>query len=410
MNNLVRYLKTISTTCLWVAVFASTLSHAYAFDDDRLDLTITNFFDSLSYKYKGFDLGIKKISIGEVFDDNITFVKENKKDDFITNLGLVLGVNYKGKTRTFELTGHINSITFAQNSDFNNITQHIDLNFINEFSKRDRLSLKNVFTYYEAPDAAVSGDDYFSQQFGRVGGRFEYFQNKFYIDYSHDIAKHMSISINYANEINIFSGGTVRPDSLVNRPGFDLKYVFSPTATIFSLSYSFTDIEFDTENNAIINSIGPGIRQYITKKLYFDGKTGVDFIDSFDDENFTRPFFLTSLTYTMDERTQARISFDKRYDTTPYIEDIYNNWRTSFSLTRQILERLGCSLSISYGDGEYVSSDYEEELWVGRSSLKYQISRNLEGSLSYTYSDLNNNVENSGYSKNTVFIGLSAGF
>lgn len=393
-----------------MAIFTAALSNAYAFDDNRIDLTITRFLDSLSYKYKGFDIKVAEVSIGEAYDDNITFVKEDKKDDFTTYLGLVLGVNYKGKTRTFELTGHINSITFAKNSDFNNVTQHIDLNFRNEFSKRDRISLKNVFRYYESPEASESGDDYFSQQFGRVGGRFEYFRNKFYIDYSNDIAKHISISVNYENQINIFSGGTTRPDSLVNRPGFDLNYVFSPTATIFSLSYSFTHIEFDTDNNAIINSIGPGIRQYITKKLYFDGKTGVDFIDSFDDENLTKPFFLTSLTYIMNERTQARISFDKRYDSNPYVEDIFNNWRTSFSLTRQILERLGCSLSIRYGDGVYVSNDYEEDLLIGGSSLTYQISRNLKGSLSYTYADLNNNVENGGYSKNTVFIGLTAGF
>lgn len=407
MNNLVRYLKTISIACLWAVIFTAALSSAYAFDNDRLDLTITRFLDSLSYKYKGFDIKITEVSVGETFDDNITFTKENKQEDFITNLRLGLGVEYEGKTRTFELTGDISKHAFAKNDNFNNITQHINLNFKNEFSKRDRLSLNNVFTHFEAPSSEDEG--YFSQQFGRSGGRFEFFQNKFNINYSNDVAKQLSLFVKYANEINVFPG-IDRPNSILNRPGLGLTYLFSPTATIFSFSYDFTSIQFENEKDATINTIGPGIRQYITKKLFFDGRTGLDFIDSFDDENLTKPFVQASLTYIIDEKTIASFSFAKKYETSPYFTDIFNNWRTSASLTRQMWERLGCSLSIFYGEGEYVSSTSEQKLLGVNSSLKYDISRNLKGTLTYTYSQFDSNVETAGYSKNTLFLGLVAGF
>lgn len=411
MNNLVRYLKTISTTCLWVAVFASTLSHAYAFDDDRLDLTITNFFDSLSYKYKGFDLGIKKVSIGEVFDDNITFAKENKQDDFITYAGIVLGAQYQGKTRTFELTGNIVNQTFAKNDNFNNIIQYINLSFTNEFSKRDRISLSSSFTHFEAPESSDSDAEggYFLQQFGRTGGRFEYFRNKLNIAYTNDIAKELSLVVKYASEVNVFSG-TDRANSFLDKPGLGMNYIFSPTATIFSFSYDFTSIRFENENNATINTIGPTIRQYITKKLYFDGGTGIDFIDSFDDENITKLFFKASLTYIPEEKTRVNISFNKKYEANPYFEGIYNNWRTTASLTRQLLERMNCSLSFFYGDGEQVSSNFEQRLLGGRSTLGYNISKNLKGDLTYTYSQSDTNSETTGYSKNTLFLGLAAEF
>ncbi len=410
MNNLVRHLKTISTICLLVVVFTATISNAYAFDDDRLDLTITKFFDSLSYKYKGFDLGVKEVSVGETFDDNINFAKNDKQEDFITYAGIVLGAQYEGKTRTFELTGKITDQIFAKQADQNNVTQFIDLNFKNEFSKRDRISLNNVFTHFEAPSSTDTTDGgYFSAQFGRTGGRFEFFRNQFNITYSNDISKQLSFIVKYANEINVFSG-TDRDNSILHKPGLGMSYIFSPTATIFFFSYTFTNIQFENDTDATINTIGPGIKQYITKKLYFDGSTGIDFIDSFDDENLTKPFVQASLTYILEEKTRASISFNKKYETNPYFDDIFNSWRTSVSLTRQMLKRLGCSSSFFYGEGEEISSTFEHKLLGLSSTLKYDISRNLRGSLAYTYSQQDTDDEASGYSKNTFFFGLVAEF
>lgn len=413
MNSLVRYLlKIISTASLWVFIFIVTLSHVYSFDitEERVDLTLTRFLDSLSYKYKGFDIKILGIHVAETYDDNISFSDEDKEEDLITHVGFELGVNYEGKTRSFELAGKITDQIFAKQPEQNNVTQFVNLNFKNEFSKRDRISLKNVFEHFEAPSSGdTTAEGYYSSQFGRTAGRFEYFKNKFDIAYSYDIAKQSSLFVKYANEINIFSG-TDRENSLLNKPGFGLSYTFSPTATIFSFSYDFTSIQFENETNATINTIGAGIRQYITKKLYFNGGTGIDLIDSFDNENLSEPFFLASLTYILEEKTQASILFDKKYTTNPYFADIWNSWRTSASLTRQILKRLGCSLLIFYGDGKIVSSGFEQNLLGLSSSLRYDISRNLKGTLTYTYTQSDTNDESSEYSKNTLFLGLIAEF
>lgn len=383
----------------------------YSFDitEERVDLTLTRFLDSLSYKYKGFDIKILGIHVAETYDDNISFSDEDKEEDLITHVGFELGVNYEGKTRSFELAGKITDQIFAKQPEQNNITQFVNLNFKNEFSKRDRIVINNVFSHFEAPSSEDEG--YFSDQFGRTGGRFEYFRNKFDIVYTKDIAKQISFSARYANEVNIFSG-TDRPNSLLNKPGFGLNYKFSPTATIFSFGYEFTSIQFENDRDATINSIGPGIRQYITKKLYFDGKTGADFIDAFDNENPTKPFVQTSLTYILEEKTTARISFNKRHEANPYFDDIYNNWRTSVFLTRRMLERMGCSLSIFYGEGEDLAETFKQTLWGANSSLRYDISRNLKGNLTYSYStaDNGNDDENPGYSKNTVSFSLVAEF
>ena len=42
-------------------------------------------------------------------------------------------------------------------------------------------------------------------------------------------------------------------------------------------------------DDASINTVTTGIRQYITRKIYFDGKAGLSFIDTFNDESLIRP-------------------------------------------------------------------------------------------------------------------------
>ena len=409
MNNLVRCLKTIPTACLWVVIFTAALSNAYAFDNDRLDLTITRFLDSLSFNYKGFDIKIEGVSVGEEFDDNITLAEKDELEDFITKVGLKVGVIYEGKNRTLELIGNINNQTFAKNDIFNNITQDVTLNFTNEFSKYDRMSLKNVFFHSEAPLSEFREEFFEEEQFGeRGGGRLDYFKNRFNVNYSRDIAKQLTITTRYANDIDIFSG-VDRPSSSQNRAGLETAYSFSPT-TIFFFTYDFSIREYEDRGNISINTIATGIRQYITKKLYFDGKTGLDFIDSVDDTSPTRGLIRSSLTYQIDRDLDASVSFQKSNNASSFSPSIFGGWRTSASVTRQMLERLRFSLLAFYGEGKSLSTDFEQKLLGANSTLTYDISKNLKGNLTYSYSQSDPNIESSGYTRSMVFIGLTAGF
>lgn len=86
-----------------------------------------------------------------MYDDNVTFAKENKKEDFITILGVGMSAKYEEKTKTLELTANISNQTFAMNKGFNNITQDIAINFMNEFSEYDRMHLTNGFSHSNEP-------------------------------------------------------------------------------------------------------------------------------------------------------------------------------------------------------------------------------------------------------------------
>ncbi|WKZ18007.1 MAG: outer membrane beta-barrel protein [Candidatus Jettenia sp. CY-1] len=408
MNNLIKYFKTtfLSFVVFFAAFFIAANPNAYSFDYHEPVLSVTNFLDSLSYDYKGFNIKLTGISVGETYDDNVTFEHENEKDDFITDASIGFGISYMGKASSFELVGNLHSQAFMKNNEFNNISEDIDFSFNHEFSENDRLSVKNFFVYSEAP--LFFRDDFFDEQFVREGGRFKHYTNRFNIDYTKDISKQISVTVRYMNDLNAFSEVDIQT-SYLNSGGFEIGYLLS-SATRFSVSYDILHRQFENAEDALVNTITTGIRQYITKKLYFDGGVGIDFIDSFDDKNYTRPLYFASVTYEVDEKTSAGISFLKKNSTNAYTADIFNEWRTAINFKRQILERFGCAFSVFYGDGEYASSNFQRELFGVKTNLTYDINKNLRANLAYSYSDLSSNVETTEYEKNTIFLGLIAEF
>ncbi|HHT9138492.1 MAG TPA: outer membrane beta-barrel protein [Candidatus Wunengus sp. YC60] len=73
-------------------------------------------------------------------------------------------------------------------------------------------------------------------------------------------------------------------------------------------------------------------------------------------------------------------------------------------------ERFGSSVSLFYGSADYISSGFEQRLLGATPAFTYDINKNLKGNLTYTYSFSDSNIETAGYTKNTVFLGLTAEF
>lgn len=359
----------------------------------------------LSYNYKGFDIKLKGITLGEMYDDNVTFDKENKIDDFITILGVGMSAKYEGKTKTLELTANIGNQTYAKNRDFNNMTQDIAINFKNELSEYDRMSLKNVFTYTDAP--IFFRDDFFREEQGVTN--VDRFTNRFHVDYSRDVFKQLSLTLRYDNDFDTYSGVDFLEDSILNRMGIESNYSITPE-TSFLFVYDFTTREFQGGDDASINTVTTGIRQYITRKIYFDGKAGLSFIDTFNDESLIRPALEAALSYQVDTVTLAKLSFTRNTVTNPNSANISDNWRTTASVKQQLSERFRCSLSIFYGEFSSLDSDSNVKLLGSSALFTYDINKNLKGNLTYTFLDADSNIDTGGYTKNTVFLGLTAEF
>jgi len=393
----------------FIVCFTFFPQKAHSFDYEDTILSVTNFLDSLSFNYKGFDVKLKEILIEETYDDNVTFEEDDKLDDYITNIGFAAGVEYEGKNRSMGLFGKIVNQTFAEHTEFDNLTEEVQFSFQNEFSKYDRISIHNLFVHTEAP--LFFRDDFFEEQLERdeQRGRFDRFNNTFDIDYTREITKNLNAGILYTNGFNLFSGIDLL-DSYLNELGISADYSFNYYTTLL-FTYVFSHRDFESPgDDALINSIAPGIRYYITKNLFLEGTSGISIIDSFSDRSIIKHIFNTSINRDIDVNTQASVLFEKKYETSQYSENVREQWRASASLRRRVSERLLCSFQIFYGENKSIDTDFKQELIGSRVFFTYDITRNFKGRFAYSYSDADSNAEDADYTKNTFSLGITAEF
>lgn len=354
-----------------------------------------------SYAYMG-NIGlVTSVTVRQSFDDNITSVQDNKINDFITNLSLGLDMEYEGKAQTLRLKGALSQELFLEETDFNNFSQNISLNFQKEFSKYDRFNLSNSFIHAEEPQS-------FQDEFGRTSGRYSYCLNRFNLGYSRDISKQLSLSLKYANEFYKPSGEDLL-DSSLHSIGLQADYFFS-SRTIFPFLYEFFYRDFDSGQSSSIHSLAAGIRQYLTRQLYIDARAGLNFIDSFNNQDYTKINLLAALTNEVNETTRNTLTFSKEYNTNYSTEDIFDSWRLTLSFIKQLLERLTCSVSVFYGKGEYVSSNIKDEFKGGNTRLAYDLNKDSQIFLMYSYSNNSSNNNTRGYDRNIISIGLRHNF
>ena len=317
-----------------------------------------------------------------------------------------LSAQYEGKNNTLGVAGNIYYEAFAENSTLDNTAQDIALNFKRDSSPYDRISLNNVFTnttvplFFEGPA--------FSANLQGSEGRIPYYKNRFALDYARDVFRQLTVRIKYANDVDAFETKTLL-DSFTNKVGFETNYFLTATTILLS-TYDFSHRQFEDKSDVSINTLAQVVRQYITKQLYFDIGGGLDFINPYEGDTFIEPIILSAINYDMSENTKLRLLFNKKDNTDPFSNQIYNYWSTSLSFTRQVSERLGCNLSISYTDSESITANFEQKTLGASSALTYDINKNLKGSLSYTHSQSETNFETSGYTKNAVSLGLIATF
>jgi hypothetical protein len=346
--------------------------------------------------------GLKlKAAASEMYDDNITYQPDDRRQDWITSLGLGLGLSAETPVRNFDLSGQVVHQLFAERPTYNNTAQDLTFRFRNEFSARDRIQVQNVFAHTHEPRS-------FEETLGRSGGRFSYYRNKLNVGYTREVLSQWSMGLRYANEIDEISRDDIR-DSYLNAGGTDLSYSQS-SARIFTLGYGYSQRRFENNANSDNHTVTGAVRQYFTKQLYFDAKSGVDFIRSYSGRQFVKPVIFASLTDELDNRTNTSLSYAKEYHTISYSEDLFNYWQATGQFTRQLLRRLGGSVSGFYGEGTYVDSSVEDRVLGANATLSYDLLAYLKGNLSYAYSNIDSNVHAREYVKNTVFFGLLAEF
>ncbi len=395
------------------------------------------FISSNTYSFspKEWDLKIRG-TINETYDDNTTFIKDDKKEDIITRLTLDLEGKYGGGTRVLGFSSRIAQSIFANEHNNNNLSGDFNLNFLNELSKYHRIILSDTFTRTFVPST-------FEDEFGRTKGRYKSYHNTFNLAYSRDISKKLTIRTGYINEMDKVSKEG-RGNSYQNSVGLSTSYIHS-AVTALSLSYRFAKRRYEDATDTSTHTLAAGMKRYITKRIYFDGSVGTDFIKSIEDKDVTSGYFKALLTDEIYKNAVAKLSFTKRRratsgtgeffdswqtsalltgkisntvagisfvkgkETSSDKENIFESWRTSGSLTREF-KRFSCSFSGFYGEGTYTSSDITEKLKGISVAFGYEFTKDLKGDLKYSFSDKSSTDEDKAYTKNMVSSGLTLVF
>lgn len=353
-----------------------------------------------AYDMNGIDVK-PRASIAETYDDNITFSKNNKIDDFITRATVGLEAKAAGKTRTLDLNGNLNYELFADHSDFNNVSGDFNGDFTQELDQYNRFRLRDYFIRADEPRT-------FEEAFNRIQGRYHYLRNRVNVDYMHDFTEQWSLTGRYGNEVTDFSSSDI-PDSDFNTAGVEALYQHTSTLK-FLFAYDFSIRDFSGGNSAEVNTLTTGILYYLTKQLYAEARIGVDFINPYTGSDLTEPLFRASLTDDIDATTRWDLAFEKEYAPNSYTEAIFNYWQISTSLRKQLSERFGANATVFYGDGTYVDTSRTDKLWGVNAGLTYDLTKNWQGSLRYTYTDVSSSVVSQEYTRNTVMLGLTLAF
>ncbi|MCA9407880.1 MAG: outer membrane beta-barrel protein [Candidatus Omnitrophica bacterium] len=355
---------------------------------------------TLSFAESNWDFDIQG-SLMEQYDDNITEVNSNEIDDFITRANIGLGLNNEGKTYSLELGASITQEIFAENDQFNNNSQEVNLNLNKQFSDKDRIQVTDRFRNSESIED-------FEDAFGRQSGRFSAIRNNVDAFYTREFTPKFSSILHYGNEVYETDDST-RDDSLLQKYGLELQYKHS-SKTIFLAGYEYSEIEFDPGADANVQKMFGGIRYYLKDTMYIEGRAGNSKVDSFTGADSNEPHYQVTFSNIIDDLTQFTLTYLNETATNSYTEDVFESWRINANLRRQLSERLNAALSLFYGEAEFQTLNIGDDTAGASAWLGYDLTEDLKVFCSYSLYDKDSNVVTRDYKKNLVTLGLTFDF
>ena len=335
------------------------------------------------------------------YDDNVTYVKTDRISDVITRASLGGGFTQEGKTYMVDFRGILTENVFARHSSFDNFSQNLSLDARKDLTDYDHLSAKETFRHTEEPYS-------FEDAFGRTNGRYGSYSNRLNLEYSHEITRQWTAKLKYLQRNDNFTRQGLS-DSAGYAPGIETDYVID-SMTRAMLGYDYTRSFFDPGKDASDHTIFCGLRRYLTNQWYVDLKSGIDFINAFDDRNFTKPRYEVGLTHELDQNTQLNVKYVDQYAIGSFSADVFKSWRWVISGVKQLTARLKANIDAFYGKGEYLTNDISDKLSGADLGVQYALSERTSLKVSYLYERTDSNVDSREYTRNMILFGFMFAF
>lgn len=354
--------------------FSSQVWAYHPFDSQAVDMTVTG-------------------NTGEVVDDNITFTKNSKKSDWITELVAGVKTVITGKKHLLDLFAEDKQQIYAKHSNFTNNSQNVQLGYLYDRTKRDRIGFLSIFRHYYNPEE-------FSDAFGRTAGQYSYMTSQTDLNYTRDVTKRLTLTATGGGGISIIDK-KVGTNSSEFRGGASGEYKMSTKWSLLS-AYNFSMRTFKGGIRNMIHAMTAGTRFYFTDRLFWDVIGGFQIIDTADGDILGKPYVQTSLNGEINKKTTARIFYSQRTETTSYSQSIFSQWRLSADITRKLWKKLSAFLSAFYGHGKYQSTNIEENYLGLTGGLVYEISEHFKIVGNYSFSKKTSDQNDNEYNKNVA--------
>jgi hypothetical protein len=333
-------------------------------------------------------------------DSNITSASRNEKSDVVTRLRAGLGGVYEAKNRTIKTRVNLLHDLFLKNPDFDNTAADIDLDYVQELSRHDRLRAANRF------ERAEEITD-FAETLGASAGRYAYHRNRLKMEYERDIARQLRLGAYYANEDYQVSHAGLS-DSREHGTGFALHWVRS-SATVFSLAYQWSRRGYDPGGHITVHALLGGFRRYLTKQFSVEALAGVSRRGSDSGERF-HPRAALAAAYEFEGDGSFRLEFANSAVSGQSDDALFDSWRVTASLARRVLRRLRAEIAGFYGQGEFEDLAISEEVARVTGSLWYDLTAEVRAYISCGFTDKQSNTPSREYDKSLVSVGLEFTF
>jgi Putative beta-barrel porin 2 len=175
-------------------------------------------------------------------------------------------------------------------------------------------------------------------------------------------------------------------------------------------------------NNSYFGYVG--LQRNWLPNLNSSTKIGVQYTDNYNDSspNTTTPYVLSSLTYTYLPGSYVELGVSHEQNATDVVTPNSNNGQitqsqqstvVSLSLNQEITAKLTGSVIGSfqystYNQGAY--SDEADEMYSLGLNLNYAFTQHFSGEVGYNFDDLQSNIPSRGYSRNRVYVGVTAAY
>jgi hypothetical protein len=167
-----------------------------------------------------------------------------------------------------------------------------------------------------------------------------------------------------------------------------------------------------------------GLQRSWLPNLSSSTKIGVQYTDNYNDSspNTTTPYTVSSLTYTYLPGSYLQLGVTHSQNATDVVAPNANNGKitqsqdstvVTASVNHQITAKLlgsviGTFQYSTYNQGQF-NNEADEDYGIGL-NLNYAFTQHFSGEVGYNFDDLQSNIPDRGYSRNRVYLGVTAAY